>query len=244
MNTTFIYVLIDPDTNFVRYVGKSNNPKRRYYKHCSKSKKKTHKVNWINKLLNENKKPILEVIDEVLVEDWSFWESYWICQFKTWGFKLINNTNGGDGCTFANKTSFKKGNVSWNKGKSMSEEAKEHLRQCNLGKKHSNKTKEKMSETRGGKLPGNIEIFLENGKKSRFKKGDESWNKGKKGYKIGGKKSSKIVQQINSNEKVINEFVGCKEAADFMGVTYAAISKCCRDVNKTSCGFKWKYKYE
>jgi hypothetical protein len=31
-----------------------------------------------------------------------------ISQFKTWGFDLINYTNGGGGCTFANQTSFKK----------------------------------------------------------------------------------------------------------------------------------------
>src|SRR3989344_4471150 len=116
MNTTFIYILIDPNTKLVRYVGKSNKPKRRYYKHCSKSNKNTHKVNWINKLLNENKKPILEIIDEVPIEDWQFWEVYWVSQFKTWGFNLTNNTNGGDGCTFANKTSFKKGNIVWSKG--------------------------------------------------------------------------------------------------------------------------------
>ena len=35
------------------------------------------------------------VIDEV--EDWKFWESYWIEQFKCWGFKLENKNNGGGG---------------------------------------------------------------------------------------------------------------------------------------------------
>ena len=34
MNTTKIYTLSEPDTKEVRYVGKSNNPQKRYYKHC------------------------------------------------------------------------------------------------------------------------------------------------------------------------------------------------------------------
>ena len=31
------------------------------------------------------------------VEDWKFWESYWIEQFRCWGFKLENKNNGGGG---------------------------------------------------------------------------------------------------------------------------------------------------
>jgi hypothetical protein len=34
---------------------------------------------------NKNKKPIIEVIDEVNINEWEFWEMYWICQFKSWG---------------------------------------------------------------------------------------------------------------------------------------------------------------
>ena len=45
-----------------------------------------------------------------------FWETYWISQFKTWGYNLINYTEGGDGSTFGNQTSFKKGQKPWNYG--------------------------------------------------------------------------------------------------------------------------------
>jgi len=242
MNTTFIYILIDPDTNLVRYVGKSNKPKRRYYKHCSRSDKKTHKVNWINKLLNENKKPILEVIDEVPIEEWVFWESYWVSQFKTWGFNLTNNTNGGNGCTFANKTSFKKGSKPWNKGtKGLMETNSGSFKK---GYKQSDEVKKKKSKIMKGRMPSNIDTLLDNGKKSRFKKGYEPWNKGKKGHKLGGKKKAKVVQQIDENNKVIKEFSGCREAADALGVSYTTINKCCRGIVETFRGFKWKYKNE
>lgn len=45
-------------------------------------------------------KPKIEIV-EILNEDdsknWKFWEKYWISQFRQWGFKLTNLTNGGDG---------------------------------------------------------------------------------------------------------------------------------------------------
>ena len=46
---TFIYALIDPRTNEIRYVGKSNMPNIRYKAHIRNRKQNnTHKNNWIN----------------------------------------------------------------------------------------------------------------------------------------------------------------------------------------------------
>ena len=113
---TFIYILIDPITDKVRYVGKSNNPYKRFECHLSKNNIKSHKTNWIQSLLKKDIKPILCIIDEVDINEWKFWEVYWISQFKNWGFNLTNSTKGGDGCTFSNITSFNKNHVPWNKG--------------------------------------------------------------------------------------------------------------------------------
>ena len=117
METTNIYILIDPETQQVRYVGKANNISQRYKAHLNRARKhQIHKLNWINSLKAKKLRPIIEVIDIVPIEDWIFWETYWISQFKTWGFDLINYTQGGDGATFANQTSFKKGEKPWNAG--------------------------------------------------------------------------------------------------------------------------------
>lgn len=129
METTNIYVLIDPRTNEVRYVGKANNVSQRYRAHLNRARKhQTHKRNWLEQLKREGFKPIMEVIDVVPIDSWQYWEIYWISQMKQWGFKLVNYTNGGDGCTFANQTSFKKGHKSW------------------LGKNHSEETRKKIGE--------------------------------------------------------------------------------------------------
>ena len=114
---TYIYVLICPITKQVRYVGKTNNPDERYRNHLNKAHNKgTHKRNWINSLKMKDLKPVFEIIDEVDVKDWKEKEKYYIKYYSDNGFDLVNYTNGGDGLSFGNQTSFKKGQKSWNKG--------------------------------------------------------------------------------------------------------------------------------
>tara|TARA_R110000868_G_scaffold118456_3_gene314121 strand:+ start:2105 stop:2767 length:663 start_codon:yes stop_codon:yes gene_type:complete len=96
METTFIYTLNDPDTNEVRYVGKSDNPQKRLYMHLWRESK-THKWSWIKSLKDKGLTPLLEVLDEVPLDDWRFWEKYWIAQLKVWGCDLVNHTEGGEG---------------------------------------------------------------------------------------------------------------------------------------------------
>jgi hypothetical protein len=108
MTTVFIYTLTDPFTNLIRYVGKTKNFDQRRKNHLNRFRDtNTHKRNWIASVKRKGKMPIMEIVDEVPESTWHFWEKYWISQFKSWGFDLVNYTEGGDGCTTANKTSFK-----------------------------------------------------------------------------------------------------------------------------------------
>lgn len=95
---TYIYTLTDPRNNEIRYVGKSINPIVRLRRHLSEaknSKKKSHRLHWLKNLLKENNKPKLDIIDEI-DGDWEWLEEYWIYQLKSWGFNLVNGTNGGE----------------------------------------------------------------------------------------------------------------------------------------------------
>ena len=68
---TYIYILIDPITLDIRYVGKSVNPEVRLRRHLSEarcSKKKSHRVHWLKSLLECNVKPKIEIIDEIKKE--------------------------------------------------------------------------------------------------------------------------------------------------------------------------------
>lgn len=79
MNTTSIYIL--ERNNIPFYIGKSNGPNIRFYKHKEKF----------------GEQIILEIIDEVPISEWKFWEIWYISLFKSWGFKLENKNNGGGG---------------------------------------------------------------------------------------------------------------------------------------------------
>lgn len=97
METTFIYSLSDPITNEIRYIGKSNDLRKRLYAHIKecKSEMRSHKISWVRSLLNKNQRPIIEIIDEVPSSEWEFWESFWISQFLSWGIRLVNISPGG-----------------------------------------------------------------------------------------------------------------------------------------------------
>jgi len=238
--TTQIYTLTDPNTNEIRYVGKSNNPTKRFYKHYKYCEHRTHKNNWINKLISEGKKPILDIIDTVPINEWVFWEMYWIEQMKVWGFKLVNGTIGGEGSTFGSSTSFKKGHK-LGVGRKASDTTKEKIKNIRTGTKASEKTKAKMSISQKNILRDGLKL-VETGKKTRFKKNSVPYNKGKSGYKLGGKKTSKPVLQFGLDGVFIGEFLGCKEAAIAINGNSETIRKCCHGQRFKSGGFKWKWK--
>ncbi len=98
MSNAINYIYTLSDLTGVRYVGKTNNPNTRLKNHIREAKSKrynNHRVNWVKNLLMSNSAPILEVIDET-DGDWVWLEKYWISQFKTWGFNLVNGTDGGE----------------------------------------------------------------------------------------------------------------------------------------------------
>ena len=138
MENTFIYALCDPINSNVRYIGKSNNPKKRYRTHISEHGN-YYKLSWIKSLKRKGLKPKLIIIDEVNIKDWKFWEMHYISLYLSWGFKLTNLTNGGDGSGLKNKKGY------WY-GKYRSKETKEKIRKTKLGHKQSEETKRKRSD--------------------------------------------------------------------------------------------------
>ena len=95
--TTYIYTLEHTITNEIRYIGKTNSPERRLHHHWTVGYKSNNKIGNLLKSLKKLKlKPIMKIIDETS-DNWQQLEMYWISQFKTWGFRLTNYTDGGEG---------------------------------------------------------------------------------------------------------------------------------------------------
>lgn len=84
MRNHYVYGLIDPITGKLRYIGCTQNIKRRYKVHIdNKIKGNPHKKNWINKLVKNNKVPKLIIMDTINTKKEMFErEIWWIRYFK------------------------------------------------------------------------------------------------------------------------------------------------------------------
>lgn len=105
--TSVVYTLSDPRTDEPRYVGQTAEPLAvRLKKHCWPSTIKNevcHRTKWINKLLKAGVQPKIEVLETVSPESVNEAEIFWIEQFRALGFRLVNESAGGDGWTKGKK---------------------------------------------------------------------------------------------------------------------------------------------
>ncbi len=236
----FIYTLSDPRTNKIRYIGQTNNPNNRLKRHLQKSylekyDKNTYKSNWIKSLLKENVFPVMEILDEGTKENINDLEIYWIAQFKTWGFKLTNLSEGGE---FG---------VDW------------------TGRKHTAETKKKMSDNCTRKvavaeydLNGNILGHYETITEASEKTGCHTYLihnccKNKKYYTVNERtfrytgdvfdyyprdnrvmKTTKNVTKYDLYGNFIETYVSIKEAARKNDSGSSEITRCCKIKYKTN----------
>ena len=192
---------------------------------------------------------ILKMVDGSK-EDLNNAEEYYIKQYKDkvgWGMMY-------------NATEFAGGG--WNKGIShpVSEETKKKISEANKGHHHSEETKKNMSEARKG-----IKLSEETKKKmSEAFKGRPGWNKGIKHTDEARKKMSealkghtiseetkKKISEAHKNHPSFSKKVLCietnivypsiGEASRQTGITYQNISGVCREKQKTTGGYHWKY---
>lgn len=254
---TYIYTLKCPKTNEVRYVGKSNDPKRRYYGHMRIDKTAcSYKKNWVQSLLKQGLKPVLEIIKEVPVDEWKDWEKHYIKYYKDKGCNLTNLGQGGEGLHFGNQTSFKKGQKSWNKGTRK----KKKCVICNNSFEVS-PTGDKRYKCCSMKCSSVYRSLYPN--KGTFKKGFVPWKKNKKGYTtkhkgyvpsketreliskaLSGKPNKarcKPVIQLDKNTgEIIKKFPSCVAAAEYTGIKYPSINNAVNGFSKSGGGYGWR----
>lgn len=130
MRKVKIYGLFHPDTDELRYIGKTvKSLSSRLSNHIYNAKVTQHNKhlsNWILKILYENKRPIIKCLEECDESIWQEREQFWIST----NTNLINLTEGGDGSL----------------GFLHNPEIIEKIRQSKIGFKHSEEFKQEKSK--------------------------------------------------------------------------------------------------
>jgi len=227
---SYIYALVDPRTEEVRYIGKTIDLARRTAETVRQAKKdKTYKANWIKNLLKENLKPLCIILDEVEFREESFWEKHYISLYRSWGFKLTNATSGGEGTVGLKRTVETRAKMSKPKtldGKKVLEWLFEHkaVRFSCLPEAY-NKCR------RNTNIKWSLETFRKLVKKTNLIVVDQKHVR-----------STQRVLQYTIDNKLVKEWVDIKQVALHYETNFSTIAAACSKLGSSSYGFKWCYK--
>lgn len=160
-NNYIIYGLKEKNSNEFRYIGLTTGSLNERFRRHIGDKKQDHKCNWIRKIGKENIE--IEIIEDninckkLLCER----EIFYIKKYRDEGHRLTNIANGGEGLIDMEFTEEHKRNISKNHadvsgeknpmfGKTHTDDVKQFLRDINLGRKASDETRLKQSESKKG----------------------------------------------------------------------------------------------
>lgn len=165
MITTFIYALCEPGTRTVRYIGKANDPEKRFKGHIQDSiKLNSHLGCWLRSLRSRGVTPNMVVLREVSYDQWEIAEERYIRLARGCGIKLLNLTDGGEGITMTPEIRRKIGkanrgklsaatraaSIAWSTGRPMSEKARIALLTANTGRPCSEATRKAIGDAQRG----------------------------------------------------------------------------------------------
>lgn len=257
-----IYILVDPKTNKVRYVGQTTKKlEQRLSSHINKARntpnRTTHKNTWIKSLIKEDLKPIIKLIEIVSEDEWKEKEKYYIKKYKELGEDLLNLSEGGDSGSMPGgkrvwkseieKSEWRKKIIESLKKRNITEEERsvmaEKCRKTHLGKKRTNETKKKLSDSKlGDKNPMYGKKHSEERKKqiSEQHKGKKLSDETKK--KIGDTKIKKPVVQKDKNGNIIKIYPSVWEVTTT--TKFKNINKVLNGTMNHCGGYKWEYYYE
>ena len=92
----YIYGLKIKGQDEFRYIGRTNNIKRRLAQHINQVKGNSYKVNWIKKNIKIGNEILLEIIEIVDNLNWVEKEIFYINKYKNLGHRLTNILSGGE----------------------------------------------------------------------------------------------------------------------------------------------------
>jgi hypothetical protein len=196
-----------------------NNPNWVYIGKTKDSRKNPHQQTYGDQIEYTE----IDEIKSLDKKDWKLSETYWIQQFKAWGFKVLNKNEGGGGVVnHLNESKIKISNS--RKGKSFSEETKQKMSYKKIGQKRNEEIKNKISLSMKGKNTWSKDSM----------KGKNTWSTG--GY------HKKSVLQYDLKGNIIKEWNSITEAANALNIKKQGICDNLKNRCKTSGNYVWKYK--
>lgn len=268
MKTIYIYSLKDPETNEIRYVGKTTNINTRLKAHITRSRhNKYHSARWVQSVIKRGLRPIIELVEECTEENWVEREKFWIAYYRE-RFDLTNLLEGGEGgSTFGrlgkpwsdeqrknnaiarvglsvNHT--KEGNENREKGKRKYYDAnKKPVLQYDLDGKFIKEWESAVDAGKGLKISYSDinrackkENLIAYGFQWRYKNGKIKIGK----YVKPDSSSNKAIIQLTKENEIIREYKSLTEAFNETGIKRTNISNCLTGLSKSAGGYKWKYK--
>jgi hypothetical protein len=211
-----------------------NDPNKVYIGKTTDTRKSQHKRTF-GKNITYN---IIDQVDSVKYKDWEPLETYWINQFKAWGFETMNvRKKGGSGPEF------------------YTEDIRIKMSKSKKGKKYNVRSIIQYD------LQGNIIKKWKSLKEAslfyNIKSGDISCCCSEKQKTAGGFRwqfeniplgsytthnNSKSVYQYDKHGNIIVEWKSAKQAAKMLGIDQGNLITCLKGRQKTAGGFVWKYK--
>ena len=111
-NKVWIYALIDPRDETVKYIGKSKRPKARLREHIRRTyDSNSKKCAWIRKLLKVGLKPYIKILLETNEKEYAYWEEFYIKEHINKGCKLTNYDEKGIGIFSGKRQPIKKSTI-------------------------------------------------------------------------------------------------------------------------------------
>jgi len=187
----------------------------------------------------------IDEIDSIFKHDWKPLECFWIEQFKTWGFEVLNINEGGGGPSFHSEETKQK------LRKPKKEGTGDKIRKSHLGKKVPKLSKALKGKpkpwisirNKGNKYALGHKLKIESIQIIKDKlKGRKDSNITIENKRKSASKFRKIIIQLDLDNNPIKEWESLMEIERNLKFNNGNISLCCQNKQKTAYGFKWKYK--
>lgn len=197
MQAVYIYGLYDPRNNELRYIGKSKNPKQRFFEHINtiKNGEVSSKADWIRELIDKGYIPLLKTLEKTDEFGWEEAEKRWIAESRIKGLNLLNVADGGNNPP------------DWLGRKQSVYHIKKRVeaRQAKGNYVHNAETRKKISEHRKGKAAGSNNGFYgkqhsEEAKKRIYKNHKEMFS-GENNPFFGKHHSNETKEKISKSRK-------------------------------------------